>query len=498
MREVTLHCPYHPDQVLRPERALTLPRSRYSLSLVAELGALRFLEHEQATEIQERMAGRGVTIPSRTVQWVCDRFLERVVAVHLESLPLLAEHLGGNGGYMLHVDSTGTRGPMLLLLKDGWSGIRLLAAPVPGESVEAVVPHLRLLREHLGPPIAALRDMSDGLDVSLRRTFPGVYVITCHYHFLRDVGLRLFEPLYPRFRNSIDRTGVKKRLRALRKRLRSHKTRSEEERLALELVEHVLDFKREAEGLSYPLVLPAVTFYRRCEEARVKAREAIMANAGRNRSSPALSRLENALRLLTPPPIVRGRLRSDFDALEERWRWFERVRRALRYRNGPIPLSTQSRLSDADLEKGRRKLDWVVGKIDELVARPCSNHQERELRKALRKVAALIVRRREELFAPNVVVERRGKRLVKQLSRTNAPVETDFRALRRHSRRINGNPDVEPQVQRAGVGMLLVLNLTDRRYVRLVYGSLDRMGERFAKVTPGALANAKELLWGSD
>ena len=44
----------------------------------------------------------------------------------------------------------------------------------------------------------------------------------------------------------------------------------------------------------------------------------------------------------------------------------------------------------------------------------------------------------------------------------------------------------------------MALNLTDKRYVRLVYGSIDRMGERFAKVTPEALAKAKELLWGSD
>jgi hypothetical protein len=237
---------------------------------------------------------------------------------------------------------------------------------------------------------------------------------------------------------------------------------------------------------------------RRGEEAPAKAREAILANAGRNSSSPALSRLENALRLLRPPPIVRGRLQSDFDALEERWRWFERVRRALRYRNGPIPMSTQSRLSDRDLEKGKRKLDWVVGKIDELVARPCSGHQERELRKALRKVATFIVRRREELFAPNMVVKKRGKKVVKQLSRTNAPVETDYRSLRRHSRRINGNPDVEPQVQRAGAGMMFVLNLTNKKYVRIVYGSLDRMGERFAKVAPESLGKAKELLWVSD
>jgi hypothetical protein len=497
LKIVTLHCPRHTDLVYRPEENLTPPRTKYGFDLIAEIGCLRFLEHKQISEIRELLSGRGILLPLRSIQMLSDRFLEYVVAAHLESLPLLAKLLKDNGGYMLHIDGTGTRGPMIFLAKDGWSGIRLLATPIPGESVEAVVPHLAVLRKNLGAPVAALRDMSEGLDVSIKKTFPGTYVITCHYHFLREVGLKLFEPLYPRFRNSVDRTGVKKRLKALRKRLRSEADRSDEEQLALQLVEHVLDFKRGAKGVSYPLALPAVTFYRRCEEAQAEARTAILSGAEKNRGSPALSRLENVLRLLKPPPIVRGRLLSDFIALEERWQWFERVRRALRYRNGPIPLSTQSRLSDEDLEKGRRKLDWLVGKIEARLDRPCADHQERELHRRLEKVARFIEKRRDELFAPNVQIKVRGKGTVRHVSRTNATVEADFRCLRRHNRRINGNLDVEPQVQRTGAGMLIAMNLANKMYVRVVYGSIETMANTFSSVKPESLRAAKKLIAGS-
>ena len=46
--------------------------------------------------------------------------------------------------------------------------------------------------------------------------------------------------------------------------------------------------------------------------------------------------------------------------------------------------------------------------------------------------------------------------------------------------------------------MLFASNLRDSRYVRVVYGSLSHLGERFAKVTPAALAKAKSVLTRED
>jgi len=368
------------------------------------------------------------------------------------------------------------------------------AAQVLGEREECITAQLLTLKRNLGKPVAVVRDMSDGIEAAVRRVFPGTYAITCHYHFLRAVGTKLFEPLYQWLRNKVDRRGVKKRLRSMHQSLKQGRRQDGETSLALELIEYIMAYKKEAGGLPYPFSLPAVPFYRRCDEVGVRVRRAILANARENRSSPVLSRLEDTLRLLKPPPAVLGRLHSDFLALEERWRWFERVRRCLRYRHGPVPLSTSVKLSERELEMGRRKIDWLLNKIDELERRAVNGHHARELRKSLRKVARLIREPQEELFAPNVSVRVKGRTVVRKLPRTNSPVEVDFRKVRRHSRRIRGNSDVEQQVRREGAGMLVAMNLTNREYVRVVYGSIDRIGESFSKVSSEAMTLAKSLM----
>lgn len=53
---------------------------------------------------------------------------------------------------------------------------------------------------------------------------------------------------------------------------------------------------------------------------------------------------------------------------------------------------------------------------------------------------------------------------------------------------------MEDLVQREGTGALTAENLRDPRYVRVVYGSLSRVGERFATVSQGTLAEAKTIL----
>lgn len=144
-------------------------------------------------------------------------------------------------------------------------------------------------------------------------------------------------------------------------------------------------------------------------------------------------------------------------------------------------------MNERDLEKGRRKLDWYVAKADGIP------RSERLLRKDLAKVVEDLKQRREELFAPNVVVEVRGRRVVHPVPRTTAWAKGKFRKLRRHGRRIRGNAEVKALVQREGPGLLLMENLRDRKYVRFVYGSLSRQGARFAQGGESALEAAKTL-----
>lgn len=495
--EVTLRCPDHRRTIVPPP-PLTPPKSPFAFDLVAEAGVLRFLHHRQLQEIQEDFHRRGLPLlPLRTVQRLTDRFALYHAAVHLESLPRLREALRKRGGYVLVLDGTGEVGSMTLELTDddesGGTGWTLLAAPIVKEDADLVRPHLERLGRALGPPLAGISDQSDGLRGAFLVAYPGVYLILCHDHVLRGIGESLAGIRYHRFKVELDRSGVKGRLNRFVRRLRKEKGKSREARSSLTWAEEILSSGRAAKGCAYPFFWEGLEFYRRCDVVRGRLQE-VLSRPGRRGKGAPYRRLEEILGRLTPPPKSRRRLVQDFPVLMDRWRWFERTRRVLGYRNGPVPLSPSGSLSEKGLERGRRRLDWLLSRIEEETGRKSRSPLVRELHRQLERIAEKLRLHREELFAPNIVVGVNGRRRVRRLHRSNGAAERKFRRLRRHGRRITANRDVEGIVAREGPGMLLVANLQDSRYVREVYGSLAHLGERFAQVGPEALEEAKTLL----
>ncbi len=490
--EVTKKCIKHPEEVVRPLTKLTPTKSKYGFDVLADIGILRYREHRQVSEIHYKYKKMGIKIPEKSIETLCQRFLLYVVAVHVESFPEFAILIEKQGGCVIHVDVTTTKGnPGILLVKDNWSGIRLLAASIPSESSEHMKPYLKEILHHIGMPIAAIRDMGSGVEAAIAEVFPGIYVISCYYHFLRAIGHRLFDKIYPGFKGRMNRTGVKKKLRTLRKQIKTRKMTNDREK-TLELLDYLLKYTKDGNGISYPFSLSTVDLYRRYENIRPSVRTAILDNVKNNVSSPCLSRLENALNLLKPPPAVQGRIHTEYLKLEKRWKWFKRIRKALRYRNGPVPLNTEGFLSDKKLEKGRKMIDKLLAKIDRFIKKG-GFEKDRLFKKALRGISELIKKRREELFVPTVTVNVNGKQKVRKLPRTNNSAEQDFRSYRRHGRRIRGDSDVERSIQRDGVGLAIMKNFEIKSYVQTVYESMENMVTRFAEVTPENLEKAKIL-----
>ncbi len=497
MVEVTLRCPDH-CRVVVPPPALTPRRSPFAFDLVAEAGVLRFLHHRQLGEIREEFQRRGLpSLPLRTVQRLTDRFALYHAAVHLESLPRLREALRRRGGYVLVFDGTGQPGRMTLEFTDddesGGTGWTLLAAPVEKEDEKLVRPFLERLRRHLGDPLADISDQSVGLREAFRAAFPRVYLILCHYHVLRSIGESLAGARYNRFKTELDRSGVKGRLNRFVRRLRRERGKSREARSSLAWAQEIRSTGKAARGRAHPFFWEPLEFHRRCEEVRHRLR-VVLSRPGRRGKGAPYRRLEEILGRLSPPPRSRTRLVRDFPVRMERWHWFERIRRTLGYRNGPVPLSPNGSLSEKGLERGRRRLDWLLEKVREETGKKSRSPLVRELHRALERVAEKLRLHREELFAPNVRVRVGRRWKVRRLHRSNGAAERKFRRLRRHGRRITANREVEGIVDREGPGMLLVANLQDSRYVREVYGSLFHLGERFARVTSEALEDAKTLL----
>ena len=481
VREHISSCLIH-RKLIRPENIAPY-RSFHSFDLIVRIGTLRYVQHKQVNEIQDHL--RGLNIPDRTISWLCRIFLRYVLAVHIDSAPVIRSILSGNGGYILMLDGTGQNGPMVMQMRDGWSGIHLLSCSVRSENEGEIVPRLLLLRKMFGTPVACVRDMGSGVTKSLKIAFPDTYSILCHFHFLRAEGRKLFEPLYPKFRSRVDRMGIKKRLRHFMRAIERGTYDGRDASLAMKLCRYIFDYKKDAHGLSYPFSLPMLDFYTRCENVR-KGLAIRVDLSGMRRGEP-LKRLFVMLEMFHAS--LGDSVHYHASLLTRQRRWFNRIRMVLRYRNGPVPLNSKHNVSEMELERGRTKLDWLISLMDGEVR----SSGERELRKTLLSVKRDLTDRRDELFAPNALVTVKGKSIVRPVTRTISSEESEFRKLRRHNRRIKGNSHVDSEVQEEGVAMLILENMKNKEYVKAVYGSLSKLPERFAIVSKDSLRMADEL-----
>lgn len=498
LREVLTHCVDHPGRVHRSEDLMdmTPPRSAYGWDVVVHIGLQRFSEHRQVSEIsKDLLVAHGVDVPERTVHHLATRFIEYWTAVHLESIETIRDALEEGGGHVLHLDATQENGSRpLFVAKEGLTGMVLWAVPVPSENKRDLARVLSFLKEAYGTPMAAVRDMGLGVTTALTEVFPGTRAVVCHFHFLRAVGERLLRKHYKDFQRRVDRTGVKGRLQRMVASLEKREGKGPRERRVEQLARHVLAYRRDGEGLGVPFSLPAVSFYERCIEAESTLREWIMEAAGRNVHDVHACRFEDILRRLRPPPAERGKILAGYDRLKARQSWFLAVREALRYRNGPVPLSTLASLDDEELERARAGLAALLHRMDAVIERSAEEGSDRGLKRVLAGVRKLIAENESFLLAPNVRIGEGECERTVQLPRTNNALEQAFRAMRRHYRRIQGNSDVERRVQREGVGMALALNLGNPDYMRAIYGGENRIIERFREIRPESIELARELI----
>jgi hypothetical protein len=400
---------------------------------------------------------------------------------------------------VLQIDGTQNHGRgTIMLLKDSISGILLFSERVVSEKADYIKPILEGIRDLYGQPLAVIRDMGKGIAKAVDNVFEGTVVIICHFHFLRALGNRLFKYYHDKFRKKVDKTGVKGKLKELR---RNAKTRLKTVRdpFAAEILNELVGILDDVlissgEGLGYPFDLDKLRFYERCMEAEKRVEKLVerCINAW-NRVAIAYD-VHGVLKRLHKSSYT---LAKYAEILQEQEVWFKKARQAFRWKNGPIPLSTKVRWDDRQLKAARKGIDTFLEEIslnqrEELSFKGKRSH----LLRAFGTIEQMFNENRERLLAPNVEVQNpKGKRVIK-LERTNNGVEQDFRFIRRHGRRLRGNKDVEELIQKEGVGLLLLLNMEIEEYVKMVYGSWDVMGKRFAKVKKGSLAAADKIFDG--
>jgi hypothetical protein len=215
------HRPYRPEA----EGALALPQHEFGLDVIATIGALRYIEHQSVPEIHRTLQARGVAIAERTVTGLLERY-DELLALSLGDAERLREITARGGRVILALDGLqpDVGHEVLWILRDCLSGEVLLAKSLLSATTEDLCALLRPVAEALPVPIAAV--VSDGqrsIRLAVAKALPGVPHQLCHFHYLREAAL----PIYEADRHA--KKELKKRVRGIRVLERQVETRSDAE-----------------------------------------------------------------------------------------------------------------------------------------------------------------------------------------------------------------------------------------------------------------------------
>ena len=183
--------PYRPEI----EGALALPQHEFGLDVVALVGALRHREHRSVPEIHAILRSRGVPVAERSVTNLLDRY-DEVLATQLADPAHLRRQLAGQDRIILALDGLqpDVGHEVLWVLRDCLSGTVLLARSLLSGTAEDLAVLLRVVIEAVALPVAGV--ISDGqhsIRKAVTTVLPDVPHQFCHFHFLREAALPVFE-----------------------------------------------------------------------------------------------------------------------------------------------------------------------------------------------------------------------------------------------------------------------------------------------------------------
>jgi len=490
---------------------------KYAYDLMAEVGLARFRGHRQDAEIQNALQSRwGLSLPASSIGLLGHSFLDGLAAVHQAHASTLRRRLAEDGGYAMHVDGTCEAGTEVLFTAlaepRGWT---LESAKMTTENAADISRLMRRCVDRFGEPLAVVRDLSTNIQKAKRAAIPKARDLICHYHFLENVGEKLCEKPHAKLTNALRRLKVRPALRSLRKELvrwsrkAARLSRAQIDRLLTQpadladldpvalrrFVAYVLlrwldDYSADLRGEYFPFDLPSLAFYRRGLQLGKLVSE-LMASPDFPRKE--LSTLNTMARHL-------ALLREDAEAvaaagrLEKAAALFAELRSVLRLRSQPgKPLLRGRGPSEAGkgLDAAQQIHEGLEAWRDRLQKRHAAERDEH--RRADQATVLRYLQKYEHQLVGHVI-EREGREPF-VVCRTNNPVEHRFGSTKRGVRRKVGAKKLTRQVQAMRAEALLVCNLADPEYVRLVLGgSLANLPSAMAKHWQLAQAIRKQRL----
>jgi len=99
---------------------------------------------------------------------------------------------------------------------DSVSGFVLYSAKVKSENKDDLIGFLQKIKDRIGPPHAVVSDMGDGIRGAVKAVFGDIPHFICHFHFLKIIGMMLFEKEHIAIRNTLSKAGVSGNLKTIK------------------------------------------------------------------------------------------------------------------------------------------------------------------------------------------------------------------------------------------------------------------------------------------
>lgn len=489
IRRTYLYCEHgHPRIIIKPIKIHEYAPEYATLGLevTVRIGLSRFLKGMKIKAIREELERQGISVCKSTVVNQCIRFLAYFLCIHTQSIDQLKELFKGNGGYILHFDSTSEgESQKLILFIDGITGIVIDVI----NSIAADYEHYRLIMEtikhHFDLPLELVSDLGKAEIKSAKKVFPGVLHLYCHYHFLRAVGNKLLKKDYDRFRTLIKakleklNDSKKKVIVAIEECTNSFQTGLENDALleVFHMIDYLLRYKECGSGLGRPFDLSYVYFYDRCLKVSDMIRTSIKMNSRLNKLNRVLNRLETLLQSILLDP----ELRQLYNRLKAINHAFLELRGLFHLEPEHIPLSDKHEVRWHDFQKLRMAAMRFIRRLRGLL-----QHVSADQKTVYETIISYLRTYWSHLFYVGKLTRDFSNREAPSREiltpRTNNIAEQKNRLVKHRIRCILGKRQIGKELDSLGKGVALVSNLDNDAYVKAVYDSLDGILDRFRSV----------------
>jgi hypothetical protein len=216
---------------LRPEQEghYALPEHEFGLDVIALVGTLRHAQHRSVPEIHAELIRRGLTLCTRTVSNLLDRY-DELLALSLSDTPRLRRVTAAAGRVILAIDGLqpDVGHEVLWVIRDCLSGEILLARSLLSSTRDDLATLLTEVKQTLAVPIVGVvSDGQDSIRKAVQKAFDGVPHQLCHFHYLREAA----RPIYEADRHA--KKELKKRVRGVRPIERQVEGRDDPEAVAI-------------------------------------------------------------------------------------------------------------------------------------------------------------------------------------------------------------------------------------------------------------------------